>query len=68
MNHHTVEFLARERLNELAREARTWDMRPSEPGTERSSIASIVDLVRRLSRRPALNSPSGPAAAGPHIV
>ncbi len=67
MNHHTIEFLARDRIDQFAREARAGRMHPSEPGGERASIANIVGLLRRLSRRPSLHSPSGAAATGPHV-
>jgi len=68
VNHYTIEFLARDRLDQFAREARAGDLRPKGPSTEPSWLASVVGLVRRLTRRPRVDSPSGSAAARPHIA
>jgi hypothetical protein len=68
VNPYTIEFLARDRIDQFAREARAGDLLPREPGTEPSWLASIVGLVRRLTRRPGLDSPSGSAATRPHIA
>lgn len=68
MNPYTIEFLARDRIDQFAREARAGDLRPRESGTELLWLASIVGLVRRITRRPGLDSPSGSAATGPHIA
>jgi hypothetical protein len=66
VNHYACEFLARERLDQFAREARAWDLRLSEPSTEPLLLARIFGLVRRLISRPGLDSPSGSGATGPH--
>jgi hypothetical protein len=68
MNYYSIEFLAREHLDQLAREARAADVLRSARGTEASSLASIVALVRRLTHRPRVESPSGSATTGPHIA
>jgi hypothetical protein len=68
MNHYACEFLARERLDQFAREARAWDSRSSEPGTAPSLAGRILGLLRRLTNQPRLDSPSGSSAIGPHIA
>ena len=68
MNYYSTELLARDRLDQFAREARAGDLRPIQPGIEPFGLATVVGLVRRLTRKPRLESPSASAAAGPQIA
>jgi hypothetical protein len=68
VNHYACEILARERLDQFAREARAWDLRATEPSTKPLLLARIVGLVRHLISRPGLDSPPGSSATGPHIA
>ena len=67
MNYYSIEFLARDRLEQFAREARAADLRRTEPGTGASWLATMVGLLRRLARRPAMDLSSA-SAARPKII
>jgi hypothetical protein len=67
MNAYGIEFLARDRLDQFAREARADGLLRTEPGTGRSWLATIGRLLRRPGRRPGIDVPSA-SAARPNIV